>query len=329
VGNTNLVSAIAISGSGSNYSASISLVPFESGTSSIIVNATNAFGVGSGTNLLTVTFVEVPPTLAPIPPTSTPPNTPVAVPLTIFSPVLPVSNLTYSATISDPTIVQAVNFSFNGSNEVATVVPVTNRVGVVAITITVGDGTASVSQAFVVTVVAPTPPTLAPIANQSTVENTPIQVTLNVSSPVTPLANLTFSGSSTNSGTNGNIVKSITFAVVGTNEVATITPATNALGTATVTITVGNSFTNSSQSFSLQVLQPVPPTLTISVVGGTVTITFTGTPGISYNLESSTDLINWATVQTITANASTGAGVYSTTAATTHGGVFYRLEFAP
>ena len=60
-GNTNLVSSVVIAGSGTNYTATVNLVAYKSGASSIILTATNGiFGAGSATNELTVTFVEYP-----------------------------------------------------------------------------------------------------------------------------------------------------------------------------------------------------------------------------------------------------------------------------
>ena len=215
-----------------------------------------------------------------------------------------------------------MNFSFNGSNEVATIVPATNRVGIVVITITVSDGVTNVSQASAATVTAPTPPTLGAINNQTTSENTPVNVTLSVTSPVTPLANLTFTGSSTNT----NLVKSISFSFNGTNEVATITPVANASGVGTVTISVNDAFSTNSQTFSVLVNSAVAPTMSIGLASGVLTIAFAGTPGATYNLQSSTDLINWTTIAAITANPTTGAAQYQTTPANVKGGVFYRLE---
>jgi subtilisin-like proprotein convertase family protein len=317
--NTNLVASVGIAGVGSNFTATITLVPYKNGSSTIALTADGEFGTNTAIMTLTVTPVEYPPTLAPIPNTNTPANTPVIVVLNVTDAATSITNLVYSANIGSPTVVAAVNFSFNGANEIATIVPATNKAGASLITITVGDGVTNVSQAFTVTVIAPTPPTLGAIASQFTAENTALQVVLNVTSPVTPVTNLTFSGSSTNT----SLVKGVTFAFNGTSEVATVTPVTNATGLATVTISVNDPYSTNSQSFALQISAPIAPTLTATLVNGALDITFTGTPGVSYSIQSSSNLETWTTVATMTANASTGAVAYDA-AVSTSGAVFYR-----
>jgi hypothetical protein len=278
--------------------------------------------------VLNVTFVEYAPTLAPILNTNTLANTPVSVVLNVTDIATSITNLIYSANNSNPNVIAGVNFSFNGSNEIATIVPATNKAGVAAITIIVSDGVVSVFQSFAITVTAPTPPTLAPILNVSTPENTPVQVVLSVNSPVTPVTNLTFSASSAVPSlvnTNG-----ISFSFNGTSEVATITPVANATGVGSITISVSDEFSTNSQSFTLQVggTTPVPPTLTgtLNLVNGILQIAFTGTPGATYATQSSSDLKTWTTVTTVTANAVTGAAVYNAAVSTAASGVFYRVE---
>jgi hypothetical protein len=320
--NTNLVASATVTGVGSNFTLNITLVPYKTGTSTITLAAGDQFGIGTGTMTLTVTPVEYAPVFGPIADTNTPANTPVNVVLNVSDVATSISNLTYSATVSDSNVIRAVTFSFNGSNEVATLVPATNRAGAAAVTITVSDGVTNVSQTFAVTVTAPTPPTLAAITNQSTLENTPVQVVLSVTSPSTSVSNLTFSGSSTNT----NLVKSITFSFNGTNEVAVITPVTNATGVANVTISVSDGFSTNSQSFTLAINSPVPPTLSATEVNGVLRITFTGTPGATYNIESSTDLVTWTTITTVTANPTTGAVEYDATVGRASGGTFFKAE---
>jgi hypothetical protein len=319
--NTNLVASVSITGVGSSFTAKITLVPFKSGSSTITITAIDQFGTGTTNMTLTVTPVEFAPTLGAISNLTTSVNTSSNVVLIVTDAATSITNLVYSANNSNPNVVGAVNFSFNGVNEIATIVPATNKVGVSAITIIVSDGVTNVSQAFAVTVTAPTPPTLGPIASQATTENTPVQVSLSVTSPVTPVTNLTFSGSSTNT----SLVKSITFSFNGTTEVATITPVTNATGVGTITISVNDLFSTNSQSFSLQVNAPVPPKLAATLASGVLQIAFTGTPGASYSIQSSSNLKTWTTIATVTANASTGTAVYDATVANGVGEVFYRV----
>jgi subtilisin-like proprotein convertase family protein len=150
--NTNLVASVGITGSGSNFTATITLAPYKSGSSTITIEAQDASGVGLSSMTLTVTPVEYAPALAPIPGTNTEENVPVNVVLSVTDPATSIANLTYTASFSGITLIQAVNFSFNGVNEIATVVPAPNQTGSATITISVSDGVVKVSQSFAVQV---------------------------------------------------------------------------------------------------------------------------------------------------------------------------------
>jgi len=279
--NTNLIASVGITGSGTNYTANITLVPHKSGNSTVSIATQDGFGIGLASLALTVTFVEYPPTLAPISNTNTVANVPVNVVLSVTDVATSISNLTYSAVINGTNVIQAVTFSFNGTNEVARVVPAANKTGIATITISVSDGVVTTNQAFSIQVTAPTPPTLGAIANVATNQNSTVQVVLSVTSPVTPVTNLTFTSTYPT-----NLVSSMAFSYNGTNEVAVITPVTNATGIGTVSITVTDPLgQSSSQSFTLQINSPTPPTLTVTLVSPTdVRITFTGTPGVTYTI---------------------------------------------
>ncbi len=320
--NTNLVASVSIAtnGNGTNFVVNVTLVPYQTGNSTITISANDQYGTGTNTTALTVTPVEFPPVVAPINNTNTLANTPVSIVLNVTDIAMSITNLTYSAQNSDSNVIAAVNFSYVGGNEVVTLIPAANVVGVSAITIVVSDGVTNVSQAFAVTVTAPTPPTLAPIANQTGLENASVVVPLDVTSPETPITNLTFTGSA-----NTNFVKSFAFHFVGSNEVATITPATGALGTGPVTISVSDPFSTNSQTFTLQVVAPTPPTVSPTIVSGVLELKFTGVPGTTYTIQSSTDLINWRGIATVTANAVTGAASYEATISASAPGLFYRI----
>ena len=78
---------------------------------------------------LTITHVEYPPVLAPIADTNTTENIPVNVVLNVTDVATFFTNLLYSANISSTNVIGAVNFSFNGVNEIATIVPDPTRPG--------------------------------------------------------------------------------------------------------------------------------------------------------------------------------------------------------
>ena len=321
IASTNVVSAVNFSFNGTNEIATIVPTTNKTGFTGITINVSDGVSNVYQSFAVNVTRLEFPPTLGPIPDTNTPANTPLNLVLNVTDSATSITNLIYSAGISSTNVIAAVNFSFNGTNEIASIVPATNKIGVSAITITVSDGVSNVYQFFGVTVTAPTPPTLGPITNQYTSQNTAVQVPLIVTSPVTPLANLRFSGSSSNT----NVVNSFGFALNGTNEVATITPVANASGVVTLTLSVSDPFSTNSQSFTLQVNPTNLPTLT-STLGKDVVITFTGVPSASYLIQSSTNLTTWINVAAVTADPVTGAVSYTVAVPTnspTQG--YYRL----
>jgi len=263
--------------------------------------------------------LEFPPALAVIPDTNTTANTSVKVVLKVTDSATAITNLFYSADISEPTVIGSVTFSYSGGNEIATIVPATNKTGISGITINVSDGFTNVYQIFDVSVTAPTPPTLGPITNQYTAINTALQVPLSVTSPVTPVTSLLFSGSSSNA----NFVAAFAFSYNGANEVATITPVTGATGVGPITISVTDGFTTNSQIFTLQVNPSTVPPIS-ATLGEGVTLTFTGLPNATYWIQSSTNLTTWTTIATVTANAAGVVTYQIVVPSNTAGQVFYR-----
>jgi subtilisin-like proprotein convertase family protein len=233
----------------------LTLIPFGSaGAASITITNFDPLSQLTATQTVTITVtLEAPPTLAAIPDVSTPENTPVTVPLNVTSPVIPISQLSFNYKLSNSNLVASVAFSVNGSTVTAQITPAKNQMGSSAVTIYVSDGVVTVSQPFDFAVTAPVGPTLGPLANVTTRENSPINLQLVVTDPVTPLANLTFGGSSSNPG----LVQSVVVNNNGTTATATVNLVANAFGAAVVTISVSDGFTTASQSFSL-VVQAAP-----------------------------------------------------------------------
>ncbi|MFD2552652.1 HYR domain-containing protein [Bizionia sediminis] len=83
-------------------------------------------------------------------------------------------------------------------------------------------------------------PSITAVSNQESCPNSDIRVTVTVADFATPVDNLTLSGSSSNTAivANANIVASST----GADRTITITPVTDAQGSATITLTVTNDF---------------------------------------------------------------------------------------
>jgi len=268
--NSNLVSGVTFAVGASNVTATVNLVTNAYGTCVVTLSVNDGFDTVSQSFALSVLLT--PPVLGPIADAVTTANTPVTVPLNVTSADTPLSQLAFSYKVSNSNLVASVTFALKDSSVYAAIIPASNHVGTAAVTIYVSDGVNTASQSFAFIVNNPTGPTLGPIADQRTPKNTPITLLLVVTDPVTPLANLTFSASSSSP----SLVESILVNNNGLSASATITLVTNAYGAALVTISVSDGFTTASRSFALLVL-PTPPTLgpiadVITIAGGTVNV---------------------------------------------------------
>jgi uncharacterized repeat protein (TIGR03806 family) len=97
-----------------------------------------------------------------------------------------------------------------------------------------------------------TPPTISPIADQTTPEDTAIvNLVFSVTDTETAPDNLTLTGSSSN--TNLVPVANISFGGSGTNRTIAISPATNQFGTTTLTLTVSDGTASNSVNFLVAV----------------------------------------------------------------------------
>jgi len=188
------------------------------------------------------------------------------IPFTIGDVETSASALTVSGASSNPALVPNANIQFGGGTGVSrslTVRPATNQFGTTTITVTVGDGTTTTSQPFLLTVVsANAPPSITPIPDQTISEDgstaalpftlddvdsprNSLSVTAVSSDPVlVPPANILLASS----GPNNRTVK--------------VTPAPNRFGLATITLRATDGQTTNSRSFKVTV-QPVndPPVL--------------------------------------------------------------------
>jgi hypothetical protein len=274
--NTVLVKGVVITGVGTNRNATITLNPNQAGESMITITGTDDLG-GSGTSVfkLTVLRGNKPPVFAPIPPQQTRPNVPVIIPLVVTDEDTPATQWVFTSAIGDASIIRNVVFGLNSTGGfVATVNPVKDAVGTTTVTITVSDGVNRVSQAFPMTVVE-NPPTLAPIPDQTTAVNDPIEIPLQVQDIDTPINELVFSATSSNP----LLIAGVTFDTSGAVVIATVNLVTDATGVATVTISVKDSMTTVSQTFAVQVTSAGAPKLNMPTLttnpDGTKTITVT------------------------------------------------------
>jgi subtilisin-like proprotein convertase family protein len=305
--NSNLVSSIKVGGSGADRILQIGLVPDASGTSQITVAATDATGTRTRQLLLTVNAVNDAPVFAALPDIRI--TGPTTVTLNVTDVDTPLNLLTFIPSTASVGLINDVQFTVNGSTVTARIIPEPNGSGTDRLTITVSDGSSSVSQSFNVTVVPPGPPVLDPIPDATTPANTPVVIALKVTDSDTLIENLTFTPSETDS-----LLADAQFAITSSNTVAmTLTPIAGKTGGTRVTVSVSDGSSASSQSFNLTVvsaapvLAPIPTQTTPQNVSVIVPLTVTDadTPLSQLTFIPSTsdsDLIKDVTIITVGPN---------------------------
>src|SRR6185436_8589033 len=103
------------------------------------------------------------------------------------------------------------------------------------------------------------PPTISPIGNQSVNEDTPLMVAFTIGDAETPAANLTLTGTSTNTALVANT--NIFFDGSGSSRSVKICPTTNQVGTTLISLMVNDGTASATSSFLLTVnLINDPPT---------------------------------------------------------------------
>jgi len=220
------------------------------GTNTVSVTASD--GVSTTTNTITVISLPgLPPVVGSIAPQTVPntrSGTTAKVNFTVNSGPLGATNLTVVATADNTNLVPSVIVTGAGSNFTATVTVAPLLLGTANITIFARDEFGIGTNLFTLTVRQPVAPALATIANVSTPVNTTSNITLQVTSLDTSLANLLFTATDTNSA----LLKP-SFTITGTNEVLLLNVVSNMTGFDFVTVHVSDGYTNIAQSFSVTV----------------------------------------------------------------------------
>jgi hypothetical protein len=151
--------------------------------------------------------------------------------------------------------VPAANLALGGSgaNRTITITPAPNQSGSTTITLTVGDGLASTSTTFILTVVAVNDaPTISTVANQTTSAGIPVgPLSFTIGDAETTAASLTLSAGSSN--TTLVPVVNIVFGGSGANRSVTVTPAAGQTGSAIITLSVSDGVATASTTFTLTV----------------------------------------------------------------------------
>jgi len=261
VSNPGLVPNVSFVNDGTNVVATVNLGANQSGVAAVSITVTDGSGVAVSTFALTVTPVEDLPTLASIANLSVGEDLPVSVPLVVSDPDSPATALTYAGSTSNTGLVSAITFDTSGASPVANIALVPNATGTANVTISVGDGLGTVSETFVLTVrnTDDDAPTIGAISDQTTGEDTPLVVTLNVADPDTPLNNLTFFTATL--GT--TLIRDISFEVTPESTVKmTVSTFAGATGTDRITVSVSDGTSVMRTSFNLNVIDvDKPPVL--------------------------------------------------------------------
>jgi gliding motility-associated-like protein len=277
---------IVIAGTGASRTVTVTPAPNQNG----LVTITLTVGDGTDTNAetfdITINAVSDPPTISAIANQSVDENEPTsAIGFTIADIDNNVATLTVSGTSNLTTLVPNANIVFGGTgaNRTVTVTPAANQNGTATITVTVNDGTTSVTETFDVAVSSVnSAPTITSITNQTVNEDVATAaITFTLADLDDPVASLTVSGSSSAITLipNANIV----FGGSGANRTVTVTPAANQSGTATITLTVGDGTATTTTTFDVTVA-PVNDLPTITSIGNQ-TVNEDGTiPPLSFTI---------------------------------------------
>ena len=159
---TQLVTSIVIDNNGTNVSATLNVAACKIGVATITVSVMDSATTVTNSFQLTV-VAPAAPVIAPVA-DITETNaaiTTITVPLTIQSPIKPISALTITASSSNTNLVSNVVVSVSGTNVTALLTLVSGAKGFSTITVSVNDCVTTVTETFAVIVPEPTPATMS------------------------------------------------------------------------------------------------------------------------------------------------------------------------
>ncbi len=256
---------ISLGGSGANRTVTLIPAANQNGVTSITLVVSDGEDIASTTFTITVNALNDSPTISSIGNQETTYETPLGpLSFTIGDVETPPASLLLNAVSSNSTLLPNGNITLGGSgtNRTVTFTPTAGQNGVTTVRLTVGDGQATTSISFTLTVHPINyRPTISDIANQVTNEDTPTNpLSFTIDDVETPASSLILSGSSSNT----LIVPddNILFLGNGTNRTVTVVPAPNQFGNVAITITVSDGQLESSDTFLLTI-NPVndPPVI--------------------------------------------------------------------
>jgi hypothetical protein len=196
------------------------------------------------------------------------------------------TDLSVSAQSSNPVLVPNNNITFGGtgSNRTLVVTAAADQSGTATITVTVSDGSMTSSTDFVLSVnPVNDPPTISDIPDIAVYRNTSTDpIPFSIGDIDTPVENLIVSASSSDPLVVPD--SNILLEGSGNNRTVTITPATDQVSAATITITVSDGLLTASDSFVFKVRRSMR-IKSIAVVGSDdIRLTWESSPGAVYGV---------------------------------------------
>ncbi len=241
----------------------------------------------------------------------------------------PAASLTLIGSSSNPSLVPSNNIVFGGagSNRTLTVTPAAHANGTATITVAVSDGTNTATTNFVLTVnPVNDAPTIGSVADQSVLTNlSTAPFSFVVGDRETAAGALTLIGGSSNPAlvpTN-----SIVFGGTDSNRTVTITPATDAEGASTITLSVSDGTTNASTSFVLTVFAGPKLKFLGRDGNGDAVLELSVIPLRDYTIQGGTNFADWVPLGVVQSTNSTV--IFTDTNTSMRAFQFYRARLEP
>jgi len=266
--NTTLVPNTNITFGGSGASRNVTVTPDvnKNGTTIITINVSDGVNTTSTNFTLNVIAVNDAPTISAIADQAINEDTQTGnLAFTIGDAETAAASLVVTASSSNTTVVPNGNITLGGSgiSRTINISPAANQSGTTIITINVSDGVLNTQETFQV-VVSPVndPPTITAIADQTIAEDgTTGALNFTVGDVETPAGSLTVTRSSSNTALVP--IANVVLGGSGAARTVTVTPALNAFGVTTITVTVSDGTATSEINFDVTVTAVNdPPTIT-------------------------------------------------------------------
>ena len=165
---------VVFGGSGVNRTVTVTPAGSQTGSATITVTVSDGAETATETFVLTIGS-NTAPTISDVGNQSTPVDTATgAIAFTVGDAETDVASLTVSGSSSDQAVVPTANVVFGGSgaSRTVTITPAASQTGSTTITLTVSDGSLTATDSFVLSVGGNAAPTITPIADQTTPEDT-------------------------------------------------------------------------------------------------------------------------------------------------------------